>query len=58
MLFVLPRFIEMLWRMLAKRNLVTKIENWEFLVFGCAMGLINYYYVNNVIFEFRNSRSA
>lgn len=47
-LFLAPKYLEVAWHMLAKRNLVTKVDYWEFVIFGIAMGIINYYYVNYV----------
>lgn len=50
-LFLAPKYLETLWHMLEKRNLVTKIDYWEFLIFGIAMGIINYYYINHVYYN-------
>ncbi|CAK59338.1 unnamed protein product (macronuclear) [Paramecium tetraurelia] len=46
-IFLAPKFLETVWHMLQKRNLVMKIDYWEYFVFGIAMGIINYYYINN-----------
>ena len=47
-LFILPRTIETVWRLLYKRGLIFKIEYWEVIIFGLAMGIFNHYYIHDV----------
>jgi hypothetical protein len=48
----MPKFLETAWRMLEKRHIVMHIDHWEFIVFGIAMGVINYYYVHDVFAKY------
>jgi len=47
-LFIFPKALETAWRLLSKRKWVSNIPNWELLVFGIAMGILNYYYHHEV----------
>ena len=47
-LFILPRTIETVWKLLYKRGLIFKIEYWEVIIFGIAMGIFNHYYIHDV----------
>lgn len=48
-LFIFPKALETAWRLLSKRKWVSNIHNWELLVFGIAMGILNYYYHHEVL---------
>ncbi len=43
-LFILPRFFETLWNYFKRRRMVKPIPGGELIIFGIAMGIINYYY--------------
>lgn len=51
-LFIVPRFFETLWNLMKKRKLAKPIPGGELLVFALAMGIINYFYQNDVIRSF------
>lgn len=47
-LFIFPKCLETAWNLLHKRGLVSAVKGWELLVFGLAMGILNYYYHHDV----------
>jgi hypothetical protein len=47
-LFIIPKFLETLFRLLRKRGLAVDVPGWELILFGLAMGIINVYYHHEV----------
>ncbi len=45
-LYLIPRFLEAVWELFAKRGMVKAVPHWEVVVFCLAMGIITYCYQN------------